>query len=1018
MRFRNLSIKNKLLLAAFLTTGFALVSTAVVSIVKESADWRRRAIADVTTLANIMAEDAGSALASGDRQELFQTLSEFVSAPEIGFAAVYDMNGRLIADYSEPSHTAQHLTLPTTQERGDAPTVSRPINFKGKAYGTVYVEADMADFYRDILTDAMFTALTGVGAFAVAMFIFLRLRRKIVDPIIELSEAMQGVKRTKNYSVRVQRHGHDEIGVLADSFNDMLGAVEDRDAELAQQQAGLELTVRQRTAELKDTNALFSKELLEREAAQETLHGHDSLLKAVAHSAADLLGAISFEDALMSVMELIGLALRVSRIQYAPATIGRDGHLRARVSHEWVAPGLSSMLGEPLLQDFDISTQFPKAVTASLIGEPIMLVVDEMPVSFRRVLGKDGIKSLLIMPVMSENRLCSYLVFLDASEAQREWTWAETDTMKTLADLVGVAINRARTLKELADANTIVQNSPTILYRLKGEPALPLTYVSHNITKFGYDPKKLVASEKLWRTLVYADDQPKVRAAMAAIMEKDFSTATLEFRLVVPSGAYRWVENRYTAVRDEAGRLVEIEGIIIDVNERKAAEEKIALLARTDSLTGLANRATFIERLHQSFASSKRAESPFAVLYLDLDRFKDINDTRGHPAGDLLLREVAERLKNAVRKNDVVARLGGDEFAVLQTDIGDPADAGALAGKIRDSLGMPYKIAGSELHITASIGISPFSPDTSEPDAMLAQADLALYRAKEEGRNQYRFHSEDLDRQVSERVALAEELRSAIEHSEIEVYYQPQVELSSGNIVGMEALVRWNHPTRGVLAPADFIAVAERTGTMRALGQRILENACRQMKLWRDQGIGPPVIAVNVSILQLKAGTEFIRDVTGTLAKAGVAPSDLELDVTESMLARMTLSQNDVLDRLQQLGVRIALDNFGTEYSSFDYLRTYRVNHLKVARQFIEKATEDPKQAATIRAIIRVARELGIQVIAQGVETKEQRALLISIGSPTAQGFYFSEPVRAQRATELLTRGAIERPSDQSAAAE
>jgi len=301
---------------------------------------------------------------------------------------------------------------------------------------------------------------------------------------------------------------------------------------------------------------------------------------------------------------------------------------------------------------------------------------------------------------------------------------------------------------------------------------------------------------------------------------------------------------------------------------------------------------------------------------------------------------------------------------------------------------------------------------------MLAQADLALYRAKEEGRNQYRFHSEDLDRQVSERVALAEELRSAIEHSEIEVYYQPQVELSSGNIVGMEALVRWNHPTRGVLAPADFIAVAERTGTMRALGQRILENACRQMKLWRDQGIGPPVIAVNVSILQLKAGTEFIRDVTGTLAKAGVAPSDLELDVTESMLARMTLSQNDVLDRLQQLGVRIALDNFGTEYSSFDYLRTYRVNHLKVARQFIEKATEDPKQAATIRAIIRVARELGIQVIAQGVETKEQRALLISIGSPTAQGFYFSEPVRAQRATELLTRGAIERPSDQSAAAE
>jgi len=700
--------------------------------------------------------------------------------------------------------------------------------------------------------------------------------------------------------------------------------------------------------------------------------------------------------------------------------MGRDGHLRAQMTQEWCAPGLTAMLGDPLLLGIDASVHFPESVTPGLVGAPIVYDVDEMPPPFRRLFGKDGIKSVLAVPIISEKRLCGSLVFLDASAVRREWTWAETDTMKTLAGLIGVAISRARTVKELSDANAIVQNSPTVLYRLKGEPALPLTYISHNITKFGYDPKKLVGSERSWwQSFVHVEDQPKVRAAMAKMMEKDLNSATIEFRLVVPSGTNRWVENRYTAVRDEGGRLIEIEGIINDITERKAAEEKIALLARTDGLTGLANRTTFIERLRQSFASTKRGGAGFAVLYLDLDHFKDVNDTRGHPTGDLLLREVADRLKNAMRTNDVVARFGGDEFAVLQMDIGDPADAGALAGKIRDVLGKPYTIGGNELRLTVSIGVSPFTPEIVEPEAMLAQADLALYRAKDDGRNQYRFHTEDLDRQVSERVALAEELRNAIERSEIEVYYQPQVELMSGTIVGMEALVRWNHPTRGVLAPAAFIAIAENSGTIRALGKRVLEDACAQMKRWREQGIAPPVIAVNVSFLQLKTGEEFVREITETLVRTGLSPQDLELDVTESMLAQATLAQNNILDRLQQLGVRIALDNFGTEYSSFDYLRTYRVNHLKVAKTFIERATDDPKQAATIRAIIGVARELGIQVIAEGVETKEQRALLISIGSTTrGQGFYFSGPVRANRASELLTQKTIERPTVQDAAAE
>jgi diguanylate cyclase (GGDEF)-like protein/PAS domain S-box-containing protein len=747
-----------------------------------------------------------------------------------------------------------------------------------------------------------------------------------------------------------------------------------------------------------------------RNRTRQVLHAHDALLKAVAQSAAELLGTLNLDDAINAVLGFMGEALHVSRVLLAPVTQRADGHLIANFSHEWFTPGRQPYLSQAALQNVDLTALFPHNVAANAMGEPSMQDVAEMPEPLCGIYAGDGMRSFLVIPLMQDEKFWGNLLFFDSQPARREWSWAETDTLTTLASLLSAAIARHRTVKELADANTIVQNSPTVLYRLKGEPTLPLTYISHNITKFGYDPKVLAASGNFFQTLVHPEDLPKLQSAMAKILDRNIAGATIEFRLLVPGGAFRWVENRYSAIRDQSGRLVEVEGIIIDITERKAAEEKIAQLARTDALTGLANRATFVERLHQSYIAARRGAGRFAVLYLDLDHFKDINDTRGHPVGDELLRQAGERLKRHIRETDTVARLGGDEFAVLQNDIADPSDAGALAVKIGHALSAPYRIGGNELHITASIGISYYMPDTAKPDDMLAQADLALYRAKEEGRNQYRFHSEDLDRQVAERVTMADELREAIAKDQLEVYYQPQVELHSGHIIGMEALVRWHHPKRGLLMPGAFIPTAEKTGTMLAIGHRVLQQACAQMRAWRDEGVAPPAMSVNVSLAQLKMGPQFVREVTGMLERYGLAPGDLELDVTESMLAQATLAQNDVLDRLREKGVRIALDNFGAEYSTFDYLRAYRVNHLKVARKFVEKATVDPQRAATIRAIIGAAREMGIQVIAEGVETQEQRALLVSIGSSTrGAGFFFSEAVPAARATDLLKKGVIER---------
>jgi EAL domain-containing protein (putative c-di-GMP-specific phosphodiesterase class I) len=332
-----------------------------------------------------------------------------------------------------------------------------------------------------------------------------------------------------------------------------------------------------------------------------------------------------------------------------------------------------------------------------------------------------------------------------------------------------------------------------------------------------------------------------------------------------------------------------------------------------------------------------------------------------------------------------------------------------LASKVHDVLAAPYPLGDTEMHISASIGISPYMSETEGSDEMLTQADLALYRAKDEGRDQYCFHSADLDREVRQRVTIANDLRHALERGELELYYQPQVELATGRIVGMEALIRWNHPSRGLLKPGDFLPVIEKSPLMVTLGHWVLENACEQMHAWREAGIAPQIVAINLSIGQLRTGDEFVDSIIQTLTKWGLAPMDLELDVTESMLAHVTSHKNSVLDRLQQLGVKIAIDDFGTQYSSLDYLKSYRVSRVKIPRMMLDAAMRDPGESAMVRAIIGVARELGIEVVAQGVETEAQRALLTAAPTTTkVQGYYYSAPVRAGLATEMLRQRLIE----------
>lgn len=361
-------------------------------------------------------------------------------------------------------------------------------------------------------------------------------------------------------------------------------------------------------------------------------------------------------------------------------------------------------------------------------------------------------------------------------------------------------------------------------------------------------------------------------------------------------------------IQDAQSASIQVEGMVIDATAPKAADHQpLGTRAGIDALTGLANRAAFTERLHQAFGAARRGATPFAVHAIDLDRFRAVNELLGHSIGDLLLREVAERLRNCARETDLAAHLGGDEFAVLQ---GEAVEAEMLAAKIQRELARPYVLGGNELRLSASIGISSYVPGASvDPDAMLVQADLALFRAKAEGRNRYRLYADEPDQDLRDRVTLGDELRKAIDGDELELHYRPQAALTSTRPAGADALVRWNHPTRGLLNAGAFIPIAEKTGSIVALGHWVLNQACRQMRLWRDRGMAPPVVAINLSPGQLENGGELVRDVARTVATWGLAPSDLQFDVTKAALAQMTWTGSDVLRRLRDLGVRIAIDD-------------------------------------------------------------------------------------------------------------
>jgi diguanylate cyclase (GGDEF)-like protein/PAS domain S-box-containing protein len=456
---------------------------------------------------------------------------------------------------------------------------------------------------------------------------------------------------------------------------------------------------------------------------------------------------------------------------------------------------------------------------------------------------------------------------------------------------------------------------------------------------------------------------------------------------------------------------------IRDITARKVAEQKIMQLARTDQLTDLPNRRVFNEALQQAIDRAGRDGQSFAILYLDLDNFKDVNDTLGHTVGDELLVMVSERLRNSVRAGDVVARFGGDEFAVLQTGIQDPSDAAILATKFIEALSHPFLIQENEIQSSTSVGIAVSDPETNDSEVLLSHADLALYEAKSNRRGTYHFFAESMDTEVRERVKLVSELRRAFAEGEMMLHYQPQIDARNGRLIGLEALVRWNHPERGLLLPGSFIGVAEASGMIVSLGKWVQIEACRQMRDWLDAGIAPPVLAINLSAVEFKmAGIE--EQIIGAIKKYAVPTDRIELELTESTMMELSKRSNDVLVRLRQQGIRISIDDFGTGYSSLAYLKRFRPNRIKIAGVFVSDMLEDEANRAVVQSIIGIAQALNIEVIAEGVETAAQAKFLCELHCCEVQGFAFSRARSALDITQILRRKKVFALIDRSALTE
>ncbi len=513
----------------------------------------------------------------------------------------------------------------------------------------------------------------------------------------------------------------------------------------------------------------------------------------------------------------------------------------------------------------------------------------------------------------------------------------------------------------------------------------------------GFDSVEEVLKVSTWDLYFSRSD----RAVLIEALTEQNEMHNFEICLKKKDGSPVWVLQNDAMVHDTEDGMPYMEGTIVDITDRKNAEDRIEHQAYHDHLTDLPNRLLFHDRLSLAVANARAQGDRLTVMFLDLDHFKLINDTMAHSAGDELLRKVAVTLQAALREEDTVSRMGGDEFTILLPHVKDENEAAKVAQGILDALTIPFYIQEREVFVSGSIGVSMFPSDGDEPEALVRNADSAMYRAKDAGRNNFQFHTPLAQHRAEARLSMETALRHALERDELYLEYQPQVCLSTGAIVGVEALIRWQHPERGVVPPLDFIGIAEDIGLILPIGEWVLSTACRQLASWKKAGAPPLRLSVNLSPRQFQSPS-LISFVSKVVDESCLAPGRLDLEITESLAMRDTELTISVLQRMKELGVSASIDDFGTGYSSLSYLKTLPIDRLKMDELFVREIASNPMDETIVDAIIKMAHSMRLGVVAEGVEQGAQRDVLRRLGCDEMQGFLFSRPVAPEKILELL----------------
>jgi len=597
---------------------------------------------------------------------------------------------------------------------------------------------------------------------------------------------------------------------------------------------------------------------------------------------------------------------------------------------------------------------------------------------------------------------------------------------QTNADLRETAVENALIAEALKSTATEKSLIAEALYNEKERAQVTLNSIGDAVICTGIDGRLSyfnIAAERLtqWKSaaamgrqldevfhVVDANSRQIVPNIMLHAMESNIVEHLPPWCILIrPDGSELPVEDSCAPIHSRDGEVAGAVMVFQDVSAARALAERLVHQAGHDSLTNLPNRMLLNDRLYQGVSAAHRHQDSLALIFLDVDRFKQVNDSLGHPVGDLLLQSIAARLTACLRESDTVSRHGGDEFIVMLTDIDGPRDAEECAEKLLEALRLPYVLDGHELHVSVSIGIALYPQDGTEAEVLIRNADSAMYEAKEQGRDNYQFYRKELNASAHARQALEVDLRHAIDRRQLELYYQPIIDLHSGVISGAEALLRWQHPTLGVLSPVDFMSIAEESGLIVPIGQWVLRTACAQAREWQLAGMAPLTFSVNVSAVELRS-KDFAGRVAAIIVDTHVEPSIIELELTETFLMQDSKSTALVLQSLKNLRLNLALDDFGTGYSSLSYMRRFPIDTLKIDRSFVKDLVSDVDDASVVRAVINLGKSLNMVVVAEGVENREQLSFLKAQQCDKAQGYLFGLPVRAEVLAPRLQRvGAI-----------